>query len=518
MDETIGLKLDVDSDEAMAASMRMDQLGRSVTGLATHTQVLDTSMAAVTKGKRDWGYATLQLAQTLDDAQYGIRGIVNNVPMLVSSLSMGAGVAGAAGVAMVAVNQLTQHWDELVRAFDTGGEKINVPIDRLKELTKGAKEAQEVIDRVEKRGSVGGWSGGPQEKEEYEKAKATMAELAEEKARRAALERLTGIKGEDAQRAEQTWSEALKRSGGGQRILESLTGALESQADTRDKQGNALVLDPRTGHMVPTQRLAGDMLVGAGGGDQFSQQFILKALQGGAAGRDLEAALRKLEEERTYGRQAVGPTRADLERALQNDPELRRQREMDAAVSEAERQRLFEQRRREETALYGPMGPTRKMMEDTERAERTQAPATAFGPTRQTLLQGLDQEDPTGMLRMGYERRNQVFGAQQEWRAAVSSWYDMNMAGADRGTRQMLAKEKAAALRGIDIDQALFNGKEVKGRTSAERAYIAQMKRMLGPTKQRAARQKAADEFQNHVNKFGEFAEKLAKGDIKIVL
>jgi hypothetical protein len=53
------------------------------------------------------GHGMLQLSQTLDDLQYGIKGIVNNIPGLVQGFGMGAGIAGAAQLAFIAVNQLT---------------------------------------------------------------------------------------------------------------------------------------------------------------------------------------------------------------------------------------------------------------------------------------------------------------------------------------------------------------------------------------------------------------------------
>jgi hypothetical protein len=58
-------------------------------------------------GQGNMGQGLLMFSQTLDDAQYGVRGIVNNIPGLVQGLGMGMGVAGVAQVAMIAVSQLT---------------------------------------------------------------------------------------------------------------------------------------------------------------------------------------------------------------------------------------------------------------------------------------------------------------------------------------------------------------------------------------------------------------------------
>ena len=55
----------------------------------------------------------MQVAYAADDLQYGFRAIVNNIPMILTGLGMGAGLAGAISVVSVGVNQLIQHWDGL---------------------------------------------------------------------------------------------------------------------------------------------------------------------------------------------------------------------------------------------------------------------------------------------------------------------------------------------------------------------------------------------------------------------
>lgn len=62
----------------------------------------------------------LALSQAADDLQYGFRGIVNNIPSLVTGLGAGAGVAGAAQIAAVAINQLINNWDRLAASFAGG--------------------------------------------------------------------------------------------------------------------------------------------------------------------------------------------------------------------------------------------------------------------------------------------------------------------------------------------------------------------------------------------------------------
>lgn len=64
-------------------------------------------------GGPNLGMSVLFASQAIEDLQYGIGGVVNNIPMLAMALGAGAGVAGAASLAAVAINQLVKHLDDL---------------------------------------------------------------------------------------------------------------------------------------------------------------------------------------------------------------------------------------------------------------------------------------------------------------------------------------------------------------------------------------------------------------------
>jgi hypothetical protein len=99
----IALERDMkDLNAAIAAGgPNVEQYKRQLESL----QVAANGAAGGGMGSRAGGL--LQLSQTLDDFQYGIRGVVNNIPGLVQGFGMGAGIAGAAQLAFIAVNQLT---------------------------------------------------------------------------------------------------------------------------------------------------------------------------------------------------------------------------------------------------------------------------------------------------------------------------------------------------------------------------------------------------------------------------
>lgn len=81
------------------------------------------------------GQAALQMSYFVDDMQYGLRGIMNNIPMLITSLGAGAGLAGVIGIAAVAVSVL---WDKF-----GGAKKAKDDAEQLKEKMQEVKTAIE---------------------------------------------------------------------------------------------------------------------------------------------------------------------------------------------------------------------------------------------------------------------------------------------------------------------------------------------------------------------------------------
>lgn len=72
--------------------------------------------AAGKKGAGGAGQGMLMLGQALEDAQYGLRGVMNNIPGLVTSLGLGAGAAGVLQIGLVAVSQIMDLISEQAKA------------------------------------------------------------------------------------------------------------------------------------------------------------------------------------------------------------------------------------------------------------------------------------------------------------------------------------------------------------------------------------------------------------------
>lgn len=90
----------------------------------------------------------MAVGQMVDDMQYGFRSIVNNIPQVAMLLTGSTGIGGAAAIAAVAVNQLVQHWDQLIDMFRSSW--LNVPADQLEKLRIQADKASDAFAKLMK--------------------------------------------------------------------------------------------------------------------------------------------------------------------------------------------------------------------------------------------------------------------------------------------------------------------------------------------------------------------------------
>lgn len=88
--------------------------------------------------------ALLQMSYALDDLQYGFRAIVNNIPQM--TMGLGPGVAAAAGIAAVAINQLFIHWGELSALLQ--GAWSGDSAAQLATLATRAEEAAKAFEKL----------------------------------------------------------------------------------------------------------------------------------------------------------------------------------------------------------------------------------------------------------------------------------------------------------------------------------------------------------------------------------
>lgn len=88
----------------------------------------------------DAGMAMLQFAQLADDAQYGIRGVLNNIPGLAMSLGRGAGLAGVVSILALAAYGVYENWDKIQGLWDGGATEREA--ERMRKLAEETERAQ----------------------------------------------------------------------------------------------------------------------------------------------------------------------------------------------------------------------------------------------------------------------------------------------------------------------------------------------------------------------------------------
>lgn len=107
-----------------------------------------------TGGGKGLGNALMQAGYIVDDFVAGLNNqglagalanVQNNIPGLLLALGKGAGLAGAIGVAGVAVAQLVRHWDDLAGLWKDGS--VAEQAEQMKKFGAAAKEAADAIER-----------------------------------------------------------------------------------------------------------------------------------------------------------------------------------------------------------------------------------------------------------------------------------------------------------------------------------------------------------------------------------
>ena len=141
-DEKIRLVLEtLGVDNVRQANKELRELSKSL----DRTQ---TAAGSATGKKGAAGQGILQLAFAIDDLQYGIRGIVNNIPQVVQALGLGAGFAGAAGIAAVALNQLVAKYPEWFEWSEKVKTKLGELNDVIKAEEAAIKRQKEAVDKL----------------------------------------------------------------------------------------------------------------------------------------------------------------------------------------------------------------------------------------------------------------------------------------------------------------------------------------------------------------------------------
>ena len=134
----------VDLKGAQEAQRELDRLGKSMDNgaasavkLGTQLERVEAHTARAAGGTRNMGQAALEASRGLEDLQYGIGGVVNNIPSLVMAFGGGAGLTAAISLGAVAINQLVKHSGDLINQFGEAGRQAKAFTGNVKDMGEG---------------------------------------------------------------------------------------------------------------------------------------------------------------------------------------------------------------------------------------------------------------------------------------------------------------------------------------------------------------------------------------------
>lgn len=127
----INLKSTLDGKGVEEAKQKIDSLNKS-------TDQLDKGSQKATKSIKNMGQGALQAAYFFDDLQYGIKGILNNIPGLVIGFGGGAGLAGAMSLAVLAGAKL---YEWIGKTEDKSADLAKKMKEHSKEIAEASRQA-----------------------------------------------------------------------------------------------------------------------------------------------------------------------------------------------------------------------------------------------------------------------------------------------------------------------------------------------------------------------------------------
>lgn len=194
-----GIQLQATMDRVNQAALNQAAALAAMGGAANRAAVAQQNLgAAAGKSGRSIQQASMSgamglmsLSQAIDDAQYGFRAVVNQVPQLGMGLASMFGASSeaamkfgaVAGIVAVAINLLTNHWDDLLDGMGLGRVLTEAEaMDKLAKATRRTADEQERLNRFKREQKVieemGPKQSSGQEKTEAE-VKSLLADFGE---------------------------------------------------------------------------------------------------------------------------------------------------------------------------------------------------------------------------------------------------------------------------------------------------------------------------------------------------
>lgn len=127
-------------------TLGVDNVRQATKAMRDLDNAIDNAASTMEGSKRKFNpHSLLILGQAIDDIQYGLRGILNNIPQLVQAFGGGAAAAGGFQIAMIAINFALTKLGSLIE--DTTP-KVKPFAEQLDDLADAGKQSSAQVDAL----------------------------------------------------------------------------------------------------------------------------------------------------------------------------------------------------------------------------------------------------------------------------------------------------------------------------------------------------------------------------------
>ena len=123
-----------------AAARTSGQVADGARRASTEIQRASTEIQRVGTSSFNSGRALMSFSQGFEDVQYGVNGVLNNIPGLVLALGGGAGLTGAISIAAVSLNMLWQHFGKVEKKAKESGDSLTKYFEEVSKVWKDIEQ------------------------------------------------------------------------------------------------------------------------------------------------------------------------------------------------------------------------------------------------------------------------------------------------------------------------------------------------------------------------------------------
>lgn len=165
------------TDKVKNAEFAFYDLDRAQTKASASTETFTAGASKLKQGTTNSAQSLLIFSQGFEDLQYGIRGVLNNIPSLIISLGGTAGLAGAISIAAVAGSQLYSSLTKTDEKAADSADKLQAVADRVKEIAENMAAADEDVFQANQDSITASAEAASAAKKNWDESKKAEAEF-----------------------------------------------------------------------------------------------------------------------------------------------------------------------------------------------------------------------------------------------------------------------------------------------------------------------------------------------------